>query len=301
MGGAGAKPDASDLTISVDTRILLEFENTVNVDEYKLTNTTEYTFIRPPKNGRFAIFAISTPELKESIVLSCDLPLFDYWYFFSAEQMQRSIATLLDSVKLSVVYEDSAGNRHTSTKNVRLSEVPESEWSDYLAIFRNIVGPLRKRRPEEYRDSMKIFYCDLRSAVANEQYSLDEINGLKLVYSTLQNKSDSYCFWTAAYPSLVKRVEFKADAFSPDDSERHWEFRIVPFSPSGSEYRNEWLRHHELRPLELNTWMLPGHGIVLMWRDRHSSAAVGGATSTSGASIQSRKVAAGGSGDSDAS
>lgn len=93
LGGAGEKPQAADLTISTSTTVEYVLKDKSEVPgEYELTATVSYTSKHPVTDARLALFAVSGPELRDTITLACDLPIFDYWYFPSPRQLRESVS-----------------------------------------------------------------------------------------------------------------------------------------------------------------------------------------------------------------
>ncbi len=48
----------------------------------------------------------------------------------------------------------------------------------------------------------------------------------------------------------------------------------MPFCFRASSVANSWLPAEELTSVELRSWLLPGHGVALLWRAAKSHSAV---------------------------
>jgi hypothetical protein len=272
LGGAGEKPNGADLTISSSTTVYYRLQN-AGAGQYRLTSTVRYAFTHPVSDARFALFALGSADLRDSIILGCDLPLFDYWYFPSDEQFERSSETVRKSAKMKVLYLDADGIRRQSSEFVApMQKVDPKYWPDYLSFFRTDLGALRRRDPSNFLNKLSIYSCELREVLNNEDYRLAEILGIEFSSSSLQSKDDGYCYWSAGYPCLVRRIHFDASDFTPDQPDSEWRFRLAPFMLHGYSHTDEWVEASHIEPLTVSSWMLPGHGVALLWKPLQSVA-----------------------------
>jgi hypothetical protein len=83
---------------------------------------------------------------------------------------------------------------------------------------------------------------------------------------TLQRTNDGFCYWQSPYPSFVDTIIFDATGLAVEQSPRH-EFRVMPFTFRSATAAARWLEAGELEDLDVRSWLLPGHGVALLWRE----------------------------------
>lgn len=265
LGGQGVEETGRDLTISSRTTVHYTLAGE-SPTEYVLTSEVEYTFRHPVDDHEFVFFATCDSELRDRLVLACDQSLFETWYVPLERIFEESVDRMLQSAKVGIRYQDPGGREHSSDpRHVTLTEVPQSQWQEHLSIFRQDIGALRKRDPEEFSGRLRIFKTDLRHALAQESIVLDRIASLKLVSATVQSKADGYCYWTAPYPCYTSMMTFDASEFSVGEDGEYM-FRLVPFVLHGHLQKDEWTSARDLVPLNISSWLLPGHGAALLWK-----------------------------------
>lgn len=261
LGGEGLRDE--ELSVSVDTTVTYTLGGVAD-GQYELNSHISYAYRGSVVSEKFIIVATCAPELRDLVVVGCEFPLFDSWYVPETELFLKSLAELRASATLSIAYLDSEDRRHeTEATNAQLKEVPFRKWSEYLSFFRRDLGALKKLDPRRYKNSLKIYECDLPAHTSESIHTVQRIAGLSLSVSTLQSVSDGYCFWSAPYPCYVRTIDFKLADFAA----QNWcRFRPVIFGVRAMISGDRWFSFDEISPVHINSWMLPGHGFALMWR-----------------------------------
>lgn len=264
LGGFGEATDRRDLSISDETAIKLTLADADDREHYDFTITAEYIFgERQADADSFILFVTSSPRIRDSLVTACDRPLFDYWYFPGRDDIP-DLLPLMNSMRVDLRYEDKDDNvRWTGFFTPELKPVKPEHWGRYLRVFREDVGALRRLRPGEYESKFAILTFDFSDALEKD-YLLKRFLGLRVTSTTQQLRSDGYCYWTATYPCFVTEIEFDTSDFSDPGTARALEFRKAPFLLHADSERDTWARRPQ--PVRPDTWLLPGHGVVLMWR-----------------------------------
>ncbi|MGH3979546.1 MAG: hypothetical protein ACRDRZ_11195, partial [Pseudonocardiaceae bacterium] len=72
-------------------------------------------------------------------------------------------------------------------------------------------------------------------------------------------------FWQAPYPCYVERISFDTTGLAVDD-DTSWLFRAVPFTFRSAIVTGGWTPAEHLNDLAVRSWLLPGHGVALLWR-----------------------------------
>ncbi len=81
----------------------------------------------------------------------------------------------------------------------------------------------------------------------------------------LHRIDEGFCYWQPPYPCYVESIHFEAADFSVDES-RSWLFRVVPFALQSRIVTGDWTRAEALKDLCVRSWLLPGHGVALLWK-----------------------------------
>jgi hypothetical protein len=263
LGGEGIEPHGADLTISTHTTVDFELR-AVNHKIYELISTVTYSFKKNVADDRFVIFAMCDPLLRDSITLACRLPLFESWFVPDRRLFDQSVDTMLPSVNIGIRYTDLDGGHHdVLPTKVELTEVGYRDWPEYLTFFRGPVGTMPRQNPAQYIGTLRIFECDL-GELTDLDHAVGSVTGLSLQSITLQRVDDGFCFWQAPYPCYVERISFDAGALALDGASSLL-FRVVPFT-FRSTTTSGWTPAAQLSDLVVRSWLLPGHGVALLWK-----------------------------------
>ena len=266
LGGEGLRPLGGDLTISTHTTVDYELR-AVDYETYHLTSTVSYSFKKNVAVDQFVIFATSNALLRDSIINGSRLPLFELWFIPDTALFQGSTEDMVQSVRIGIDYIDGEGQRRVAeSSRIRLLDVKFDRWADYLTFFRESMGPLPRQNPRSHMADLRIFKCDL-SGIADDDHVVHAIERLTVRSTTRQRIDDGYCYWQSPYPCYVERITMNAKELTLDGAPTR-EFRIVPFTFRSNTSSARWLRADELGDLDVRSWLLPGHGVALLWRDQ---------------------------------
>jgi len=266
LGGYGDKIDLSDLTISDLTEVDMILADTDKEDLYDLTLSVRYRFEqRQLPDTTFVFFVTSHPRLRDLIVVGCERPLFDFWYIPDGGAL-KDLSTFTDSVKLEVTYTDPEGAPHeTGTlPDVKLTKVPIAQWRDYLRSFREDIGNINRLEVHDFESQLAIFTFSVADVLKKADFRWKYVRGFTITSTTKQKKSDEYCYWVAPYPCLVNAIRFHTSQFTAVNTGGRLEFRSVPFLLRALSDVDTWTDNPV--PLKPETWLLPGHGVSLLWR-----------------------------------
>lgn len=263
LGGEGVDPHGGDLTISTHTTVDYELR-AIDHQTYELISTVTYSFKKNVPNHRFVIFAACNPLLRDSIALACRQPLFEFWFVRDRLLFEQSVDAMLSSVNIGIRYTDLDGGRHdVPPSKVQLAEVSYREWPEFLTFFRGPVGTMPRQNPTQYIGTLRIFECDL-GELAHVDHAVSSVENLSLRSTTLQRLDDGFCYWQAPYPCYVDRITFNPTALVIDGSS--WLFNVVPFTFRSGLVTVAWTPAEQLKDLAVRSWLLPGHGVALLWK-----------------------------------
>jgi hypothetical protein len=267
LGGDGMRPRGDDLTISTGTTVKLELQG-IDTKTYHFMTTQRYQFRKSVPVDRFVIFATSNALLRDTISAACRYPLFELYFIPDSSLFLDSVDDLRHSTQIAIDYLDHDGLRRSAEPSqIPPLEVKFNEWANYLTFFREPMGPLPKLSPMSHMSDLRIFECDL-SGIADD-HVVRAICGLTVSSRTLQRTNDGFCYWQSPYPSFVDTISFDATGLAVDHSPRH-EFRVMPFTFRSTAASAQWLEAGELGDLDVQSWLLPGHGVALLWREAMS-------------------------------
>ncbi len=263
LGGEGVDSHGADLTISTHTTVDYELR-AVDHQIYEIISTVTYSFKGNVPDHRFVIFAACNPLLRDSITLACRLPLFEFWFVHDRLLFEQAVDAMLSSVNIGIRYTDLDGCHHdVPPSKVQLTEVSYRDWPEFLTFFRGPVGTMPRQNPAQYIGTLRIFECDL-DELAHVDHAVSSVENLSLRSTTLQRLDDGFCYWQAPYPCYVDRISFNPTALIIDGSS--WLFNIVPFTFRSGIATVAWTPAEQLKDLAVRSWLLPGHGVALLWK-----------------------------------
>lgn len=263
LGGEGAQPYGADLTISTHTTVDYKLRG-IDSDTYELISTVTYSFKENVTDPRFVIFATCDLLLRDSIALACRLPLFESWFVPDQSLFDQSVDAMLPSVNIGIRYTDLTGGHHDVEPNqIELTEVGYRNWPEYLTFFREPLGTMPRQNPTQYMGTLRIFECDL-GELTDVDHAVNSVENLSLRSRNLGRVDDGFCFWQAPYPCYVERISFCAAALAEHDPT--WLFQVVPFMFRSSIATGGWTPADQLNDLTVRSWLLPGHGVALLWK-----------------------------------
>ncbi|WP_051362840.1 hypothetical protein [Amycolatopsis thermoflava] len=243
------------LTVSTHTEVDLEL-SALNHELYELRYTCAYRFRRPLTTSRFMLVMTSDAGIRDSIVAGIDLPLFELWFFSERGGFDDASDRTIASVRLSFDYRDLDGNRHTSqARHPEFREVPARLLAQYLR-------PDLRRRLDLPSTKVRVFECDLSQPAGRQVRSIER---LELKVAGPQHINDGYCYWQPPFPCYVEQVRVDAGALNVDGLAK-WQFRTVPFTFRSGSSVAEWLPATTRTTLDIESWLLPGHGVAVLWR-----------------------------------
>src|SRR5205823_13911215 len=157
------------------------------------------------------------------------------------------------------------GRHHVvSPSRLRPRDVKVQNWAEYLSFFREDMVPLPRQNTRDHLADLRIFECDL-SDIAEGEHTVSAVERLSVRVTALQRIDDGYCYWQAPYPCYVDRITMSAKELDVDGAGA-FEFRVVPFTFRSNTASARWLNAEDLPDLDVRSWLLPGHGVALLWR-----------------------------------
>ncbi|UQS21998.1 hypothetical protein L1857_03740 [Amycolatopsis thermalba] len=243
------------LAVSTHTEVDLEL-TALSGELYELRYTCTYRFRRPLVTNKFVLVMTSDAEVRDSLVAGIELPLFDLWFFPDRSGFDEAAARTLASVRIACDYLDAEGNARSSAPvQPDLREVPGRLIGQYLK-------PELRRRLDLPSAKLHVFECDLGRLAGRAVRSIER---LEVRVAGPQHVNDGYCYWQPPFPCYVEQVRVNAGALNVA-GRAEWQFRTVPFTFRSGSSVAEWLPATTPTTLDIESWLLPGHGVAVLWR-----------------------------------
>jgi hypothetical protein len=252
-------------------------------DVYALEATVDYVFnldlqylqsaaqsseqgaaLPPPWVPReFVTMITDNTRVRDTLMADTRLPLYDLWFVGEPE-----LAPLSDLVyRSTMALQATRANRSTGTARTPIRSVVGQAGRGAMG-FQEF--PRKKYRPEfevEVGDNFFSAYTlSLSELVGSDR---EKIRGLRTTAMLLLPKNQPYCYWEAAYPTHVNTIAFDVNRFAQAES---LEFLSMPLTLRTVPTERGWTPSRPLAsgPMQIDGWMLPGHGVVLLWKPASS-------------------------------
>lgn len=252
LGGGGRDPGGGDTAVSRHSRVYVRLEHIGGgLCRSELTWTHEFSGVR--NNHLFVIFATPDRDIAGLIPRERVYPLFELWQLDDDDELEEFVPTMLSALKFGITYRDVDGVEHTVTPRPQLAE--EVAFGQYDRFVRLHGGVDRK--------DLRILQLDLHE-LADPDHVVDAVESLTLVASTVASFDLGYVTWSPPHPCYVARVRFDVGGLR---SEGALDFLVVSSTivRAGLPLRG-WSRYDEVIDVAVDSWMLPGHGVTLLWR-----------------------------------
>lgn len=254
LGGAGRDIAGGDTAVSRNTtahfRIWSVDEGLVQSEG---TWTHEFSGMR--KSDKLVIFATHDDEIAALVAQERLFPLFELWRVLDEDALDDFGRSLRETIELGITYRDNSGAEHrVKPQFLPGTRVPLRQFDQYI------------RLPDEVnRQDLYIVDFDLWE-LADPDHVVATIESLTIKARGPASIDVGYYFWTAPHPCYVRTVTFDVTQLSLPGGRQH-EFRAFGFTMRNSQAGPS--RHpgnSDLIELPINSWMLPGHGVTLLWR-----------------------------------
>ncbi len=264
LGGAGKNPGGHDTAVSRATSAhfrLRAVDESTCINEFRWT----YDFSEVHDNHKFVVFATDDPTTAGLIARERIYPLFELW-LLTEDDLEDFVPTLRERTRVGITYRDEHGVVRTVDPTVLRGE--EVAFKDYGTFVRL---PTTVRR-----DSVQIVEFDLHD-LADPDHVVESIETLSLQV-TYRSASDlGYVTWSPPHPCFVDEITFDVEdlAFAGQTLV----YMLLQSTPkkAGLPTTNGWEKVPSGRiEVPVDSWMLPGHGVTLLWRSVDGSEPAGG-------------------------
>lgn len=253
LGGAGREWDGRDTMASrvVDAHFLLR-----SLDETTCRSEATWTYEFTPVQDShlLVIFGTHDREIAASVMRERLYPLYELWLLNTEDELEDFVGELRAAMEIGVSYRDTDGMLHTVPPRAHPGE--EVRLRDFPEVIR--------LPTEQNGHDLRIVRYYLHE-LADDDHVVDTVQSVT-VRASNNAENRGFFAWTAPYPCFVRSV-----VFDLTDLAREGEtlaYRVVP-SAAGwyrLDVEREWLVGVDTLRFELNSWLLTGHGVTLVWR-----------------------------------
>lgn len=268
LGGAGDHPEDGEPVVSNKTSVKYKLQDQ-RPGIYELISTEEYSFPRPIHDDRVVIFATCDSVLKEVIGAGATCQIFEYWYTSDKALFRSSVDQSFESMGIGISYQDVQGGSHdVDVFEIVARVVPIDEWEQYLSFFGEVSSG-QNLDPRNFGDTLRIYEYSL-SDLEIAGHLLASVTKITMQTRTLQSVDDPYCFWSASFPCYMDKIIFDLSQFGKREQSSIYEFMLVAFLIRGIDLPASWVSV-DILEVPIGSWLLPGHGIALLWRRTSTS------------------------------
>jgi hypothetical protein len=259
LGGSGRNRDATDTAVSKRTEVVVELDR---VDEKicrsVLTWSHEFSGVR--NNHLYLIFGTSDWNIYTTVMNDRIYPLYEVWFLPDDDQFENFVPDLRKQLEFGISYRDEIGALHTVEPRREPGEVvPLRSYEDYVELPSSVES-----------DDLRILKVDLYD-LADLDHVVAEIETLSVRASSTAPFDDGFITWTVPYPCYVESVTFDVSRLA-QRGER-LVYLVVSSTLRAAELRERgpWIEAEDTIEVAVESWMLTGHGVTLLWRPVNGS------------------------------
>ncbi len=256
LGGGGHDISGRDVVVSRATTVRMTL---TRIDErmcqQELLWSHEFAGVRD--NHRLVMFATTNRDIFRLLTSNRVYPLFESWFLHNDEQLEDFERNALDDLEVGITYRDENGALHTVEPTG--GEGERVELADYDRFVR-----LRGRFN---RQELVIFQLHLYD-LAHPDHVVEAVERLTLRVSTQSAFEEGFITWSAPHPCFVESVVFDVRDLPQPHEKLNYQVLIHTVHASYSEDPVPGVWGHVPEGIEVtpHSWMLPGHGVTLLWR-----------------------------------
>lgn len=257
LGGPGRDPGGRDTAVSRSTsaHVRLRALDSKMV-ENQLTWTHEFAGSGGPH--KFLIFATHDRAINRVIGSQRVHPLFEAWLLDDEEQLEDFVP--IRGLELGITYVDVDGRTHS----VEPTPVDGQEvtWHDYDRFIRLHRGM--------DRHNLRIVQVDLWD-LADVDHVVESVRGLSVRACHHSPLDREYISWTPPHPCFVREVVFDVSELALDG--QRLVYLVVPYAMNGGNLPSvgQWQEIRDQILVPVDSWMLPGHSVTLLWRSTNGA------------------------------
>ena len=254
LGGAGRDPAGRDTAVSRNTTAhfrLRAINDSICASE--ATWTHEFSGVR--YNHKFVVFATSDPQIAFQITNERIFPLFELWLLEDDDQLEEFVPNLRETFEIGITYTEMGGAVH--------GVPPQPLWGEEVALgdYDQFV-----RLPNGIdRKNLRIVQFDLWE-LADPDHVVEAVESLSVRATSFNAIDIGFITWSTPHPCFVRTITFDVSELAPEG--QTLVYLAIPFTMNETAIAitGQWVEAPDRIELPLDSWMLPGHGVTLLWR-----------------------------------
>lgn len=253
LGGPGRDIDGGDTAVSRNTTAhfrIWTVSDGVCASEAEWTH--ELTGVR--RNHKFVVFATHDEEIGTMVARERRFPLFESYRVLDEDELDDFIRRIREQIRLGITYSDTTGrSRRVAPRTLDGEIVPLRQFDHYVALPAKV-------DPQD----LCIVQFDLWDLV-DDDHVASTIDSITVHAIGTPGADLGWYSWSVPHPCFVRTIRFDVAELHPADG--RYEYLAVTFALRHVPINlRRWTTVDDCLELDLNSWMLPGHGVTLLWR-----------------------------------
>jgi hypothetical protein len=259
LGGAGRDAEGRDTAVSRRTTAVFRL-HAIDQSTCRSDTTWTHEFSGVRNNHRFVIFATCDRDISTYITGERVFPPFELWVLNDEDQLEDFVPNLRDTLKIGISYLDVNGVMHHAE--------PRSPYGEEVALrhYDQFV-----RLPDWIdRKDLRIIQFDLHD-LADPDHVVASVESLSFRASAFLPFDLGFFTWSPPHPCFVHEIVFDVEGLAAGGEELA--YLVLPSTMRKHSFPQSrgWVRVSDRFSLTLDAWMLPGHGVTLLWRPANGS------------------------------
>jgi hypothetical protein len=254
LGGAGRDPRGRDTVVSRSTtaefRLWAVGDSTCRSES---SWTHDLSGVRA--SHLFVLFATCDEEISRLVRSERVFPLFESWLVQNDDELDELVEVLRETLKVGIGYRDAAGELHRVEPQARFGEeVALRRYDQYV------------RLPDSVdRKDLRIIRFDLHD-LADADHVVDSVDSLSVTGTGTFATDLGFFSWSPPHPCFVRRVTFDVTDLAMPGEELVYLVTLSTMERGAVPFNGGWSRVPGRLEIPIDSWMLPGHGVTLLWR-----------------------------------
>lgn len=253
LGGGGRDSSGRDTAVSRGTDAhfrLSRIGDSACLSE--LTWTHDYSGVQD--NHQFVVFATWNREIAGLVVSRRVFPLFELWVVDDEDELEEFVPRLRANLAVGITYRDSDGLRHVVD--------PEPHHGEEVALRHH---DRFVRLPDGIdRKDLRIVQLDLHD-LTDADHVVDAVERLTLRAMSVAPFERGYLVWSPPHPCYVRSVIFDVSGLTRPGEDVVYLVIASTIKRAGLPI-NRWTRSTGSIEVPVDSWMMSGHGVTLLWR-----------------------------------
>jgi hypothetical protein len=254
LGGAGRDPRGRDTAVSRSTTANFRLW-AVNDSTCRSESTWTHELSGVRANHLFVLFATCDQEIYRLVRSERLYPLFELWVVQDEDELDDLVQMSRETLRVGISYRDAHGDLYQVDPQAQFGEEIALRYYDQFV-----------RLPDNLdRKDLRIVQFDLHD-LADPDHIVERVESISVTGSGTFPADLGYFSWSPPHPCFLESVTFDvADLALPGQD---LVFLVVPSSMGRGAVplNGGWMPIRDRLCVSLSAWMLPGHGVTLLWR-----------------------------------